>query len=123
MIVKDHHLMKHTGMWGMFHAFIHSKQYLLSSCYISSTALRPGKYKRKQDTIPFLKGFIVYWGRHLRKHAIRGSLGGSAIESLPSAHGVILESRNRVPHWAPRTELSSPSAYVSVSLCVSLMNK
>ena len=33
----------------------------------------------------------------------------------PAAQGVILESRDRVPRQAPRTEPASPSACVSVS--------
>ena len=37
--------------------------------------------------------------------------------------GMILESRDPVPHQAPCKEPASPSAYVSASLCVSLMNK
>ena len=42
---------------------------------------------------------------------------------LPSAQGVILGSWDQVPHWAPLKESSAPSAYVSASLSVSLMNK
>ena len=49
-----------------------------------------------------------------------GSLGGSAVEHLPSTQGVILESRDRVPHRAPYMEPASLSAYVSASLSVSL---
>ena len=45
-------------------------------------------------------------------------MGGSAVEHLRLAQGVILESWNRV-HREP----ASPSAYVSASLCVFLMNK
>ena len=52
-----------------------------------------------------------------------GRLGGSGIEHLPSAQGVIPESRNRVPHQTPYKESASPSACVSASLFVSLMNK
>ena len=37
----------------------------------------------------------------------------------PSAQGLILESRDRVPRRAPCMEPASPSACVSVSLCVS----
>ena len=54
---------------------------------------------------------------------IKGRLGGSAVERLPLAQGVILESQDQVPHQAPRREPASPSACVSASLCVSLMNK
>ena len=52
-----------------------------------------------------------------------GGLGGSAVEPLPSAQGVILESWDQVPHRAPCMELASPSACVSASLWLSLMNK
>ena len=44
------------------------------------------------------------------------------LKHLPSAQGVILESWDQVPHRAPCTEPASPSAYVSASLSVSLMN-
>ena len=54
-----------------------------------------------------------------------GHLGGSAVEYLPFAQVVILESWDRVPHQAPCVEPASLSAYVSASpsLCLSLMNK
>ena len=50
-----------------------------------------------------------------------GHLGGSVVERLPLARGVILESRDRVPHRAPCMDPVSPSACVSafLSLCVS----
>ena len=50
----------------------------------------------------------------------RGILGGSAVVP-PSAQGVIPE----IPllRRAPCMEPTSPSAFVSASLCVSLMNK
>ena len=38
----------------------------------------------------------------------------------PSAWDVILETQDRVPHWAPCMEPASPSACVSASLSVSL---
>ena len=38
------------------------------------------------------------------------------VEHLPLAQGVILESQDRVPHWAPYMEPASLSACVSVSL-------
>ena len=55
------------------------------------------------------------------KNANKGCLGGSAIEQLPSAQGVIPGSWNQVLHLAPCEELASPSAYgsTSLSLCVS----
>ena len=49
-----------------------------------------------------------------------GWLSGLA---LPSAQGVILETRDGVLRWAPCMEPASPSACVSASLSVSLMNK
>ena len=58
-----------------------------------------------------------------KNHTGRGSLGGSAVEHLPLAQGAILESRDRVPRQAPSLEPASPSACVSASLSLSLMNK
>ena len=52
-----------------------------------------------------------------------GRLGGSAVEDRPSAQGMILGSRDRVPHRAPCREPASPSACVSASMCGSLVNK
>ena len=52
-----------------------------------------------------------------RKH--RNPLGGSAVERLPLDQGVTPGSQNRVLHQAPRREPASPSANVSVSLCLS----
>ena len=43
--------------------------------------------------------------------------------SLPSAQGLILETWNLVPRQAPSMEPASPSAYVSASLSLSLMNQ
>ena len=50
-----------------------------------------------------------------------GCLGGSAVEHLPSAQGVIPGSGDRVPNWAPHRKPASPSAYVSA--CLSWTNK
>ena len=50
-----------------------------------------------------------------------GRLGGSMVKCLPSAQDMVLESPDRIPHWAPCMEPASSSAYVSVSM--SLMNK
>ena len=57
------------------------------------------------------------------KIPIQGHLGGAAVEHLPLAQGVILESQDGVPHRAPCMEPASLSTYISASLCVSLMNK
>ena len=58
-----------------------------------------------------------------KKMEISEHLGGSVIEPLPLAQVMIQRSQDQVLHWAPRGEPASPSAYVSASLCVSLMNK
>ena len=50
-------------------------------------------------------------------------LACSAVECLPLAQSVMLEFLDQVPHQAPRREPVSLCAYVSASLCVSLMNK
>ena len=52
-----------------------------------------------------------------------GRLGGSVVEHLPLAQGVILESGDQVPHQTPCEESASPSACVFTFLCVPLMNK
>ena len=58
---------------------------------------------------------------YISKLERRGGLGGgSVVERLPLAQGVILGSRDRVPHRVLRRESASPSAYVSASLCVCL---
>ena len=49
----------------------------------------------------------------------KGHLGGSAVEDLPLAQGVIPEPGDQVPHRAPCEEPTSPSAYVSAFLSVS----
>ena len=52
------------------------------------------------------------------KVTVVGSLGGSVVWLLPSAQGVILESGDQAPYWAPCMEPASSSACVSASLCV-----
>ena len=46
-------------------------------------------------------------------------LGGSAVEHLPSAQGVMLGSWDRVPPWASCMKPATLSAYVSASVCLS----
>ena len=46
-------------------------------------------------------------------------MGGSMVEHLPSAQGVILGFQDQASHGAPCGEPASASAYVSASLCVS----
>ena len=52
-----------------------------------------------------------------------GHLGGSVVEGLPLAQGVILETRDLVPHRAPCREPASPSACVSACVCVCVCHK
>ena len=52
-----------------------------------------------------------------------GHQSGSVVGHLPSAQVMILESQDEVPHRVPCKEPASPSACVSSSLSVSLMNK
>ena len=53
----------------------------------------------------------------------QGHLSGSVVEHLISAQGMILKSRDRVPHRAPCGEPASPFACDSTSLSLFLMNK
>ena len=50
---------------------------------------------------------------------VPGCLGGSAVEHLPSAQGVILESQDRVPHQA----LCVCGACFSLYLCLCLSHE
>ena len=49
---------------------------------------------------------------HMKRKVLE-CLSGSVVECLPSAQGMILESQDRVPHWAPCMEPAS------LSLCLS----
>ena len=69
---------------------------------------------------PMIQGVKAQQSKEL---PIRGHLGGSVVECLPLALVVIPGSWDRVPYQAPCREPASPSAYVSASLCVFLMNK
>ena len=55
-----------------------------------------------------------------RLHVSLGRLGGSGVERLPSAQGVILGSWDQVPHWASCMEPAFSSACVSASLSLYL---
>ena len=66
---------------------------------------------------------LLRCGPRNRKIFIVGRPGGAVVERLPLAQVMILGSRDRVPCRAPRMEPASPSACVSASLSVFLMNK
>ena len=57
------------------------------------------------------------------KKTSEGHLSGSMVGRLPLAQGTTLGSQDGVPHRAPWVEPASPSACVSASLPMSLMNK
>ena len=57
---------------------------------------------------------IILLGKDFLKTKTLGPLGGSAVEHLLSAQGVILESQDRVPRPAPGMEPASPSASLSI---------
>ena len=60
----------------------------------------------------------------IRNYYILGRLGGAAVECLALAQGVIPDSQDQVPHWAPCMEPASPpTACVPASLSMSLMNE
>ena len=54
------------------------------------------------------------------KNKIGGTLGGSVVQRLPLARGVILKSQDQVPRRVPCMEPASPSACLSLSLSISL---
>ena len=59
----------------------------------------------------------------VQKHSKEGQPRWRSSLAPPSAQGVILETRDRVPRQAPCMEPASPSACVSASLSLPLMNK
>ena len=73
---------------------------------------------RRQVLLPLIEGRDT----HI-KRGFLGRLGGLAVERLPLTQGVILESQDQVPHRPPCMEPASPSACISASLFLSLMNK
>ena len=66
---------------------------------------------------------LCSWGLRWAIALALPAAGGSAVEGLLWAQAVTLGSQDRVPRRAAHREPASPSAYVSASLCVSLMNK
>ena len=97
--------------------YLHSSSYNVLWNHMS-------EHLRKIFSVLFYHKLILLIGFEglfkLQKYIVLGRLGGSAVEHLPSAQGVILGSQGQVPHWAPHREPASHSACVSASLCVSL---
>ena len=78
-------------------------------------------WSSRKRYLPF--GPVVRGANEL-KHGNGGIPGWLSRLALPSAQGVILESRDRVPHQAPCLEPASPpSACASAPFSVSLMNE
>ena len=76
---------------------------------------------RFQFHMPFMKcGSSFDFPQPLKSEKTQGRLGGSAVERLPSAQGVIPGSWDQILHRAPCMEPASPSACVSASLSLSL---
>ena len=59
------------------------------------------------------------YARYIRDQ-YQGRLGGSVIEHLPLAQGMILWSWDQVPYWAPCMKPASPSACVYTFLFLSV---
>ena len=62
-------------------------------------------------------------GQSAQKTSLYGHPDGSVVECVPLAQVMILGSWDQFPHQAPLRKPASPSAYVSASFCVPLMNK
>ena len=54
------------------------------------------------------------------KKGAQGSLGGAVVWRLPLAQGAILETRDRIPHWAPEAWSLLLPLPVSLPLSLSL---
>ena len=71
---------------------------------------------------PVVNGHILWDIRRelpsLKRREFGGSLDGSAVECLPSAQGLILRSRDPVPHSAPCGETASISWFLSQQCCI-----
>ena len=110
----------------------HSRLHMVTGSDAGQLLLRKGKWSRSCCWIPgniFELEFIMRVGPLVQSILLtvslikmQGCLDGSMGECLPSAQGMVLESQDRVPHWAPCREPASPSACVSASLPLSLMN-
>ena len=87
---------------------------LVFHLYFSSLHFESWVYR----VTPF-KPRISCWSRNL----LMGCLGGSVVERLPLAQGVIPGFWDRVLPLAPCREPAFPSACVSASLCLSWINK
>ena len=77
-------------------------------------------------SVPWLVPPLCLCAHGLLNHAVLGQLGGlsGGASAFRLGHDPgVPGSRDRVPRQAPCREPASPSARVSASFCVSLMNK
>ena len=78
------------------------------------------------DFFPLWKKVYMFTAAHypfFLRFVYLGQPGWFSSLVLPSAQGMILETWDQGPRQAPCMEPASPSACVSVSLSLSLMNK
>ena len=97
----------------------HRQREKQAPCREPTVGLDPGSPRSS----PGPKAVLNCWApraAQFLKPFYQGRLGGSVLKRQPSAQGVILESRDRVLHWAACMEPASPSAYVSASLSLSV---
>ena len=92
------------------------------------TTLPDALYPQSLHTLPSARGTrmpLASWLLSAFKiQLMRNAWGGSVVERLPLAQGLIPDSQDRVPHRAPCMESASPPfACVSASLSESLKNK
>ena len=98
---RDTHVSQH---WGQVDALLHNEPFL--------------------QTLLLARHLVRRWDfRECFENNLLGHLDGSVVERLPAVQGVILETWDRVPRRAPCMEPASPSACISASLSVPLMNK
>ena len=83
----------------------------------------PGKGDVKIKGIIYPKDMIS--SKYPKDMISSGSLGGAAVWHLPLAQGVILETRDRIPHWASGAwSLLLPlPVSLPLSLSVTIINK
>ena len=73
-------------------------------------------YLRMENLVALVPNLLNNNDSNDNKNKLQGRLGGSAVECLPLAQGVILESQDQVLNWAPCME---PASLLCLSLCVS----
>ena len=111
-----------TGCWNRKKGISGETNKIWATCGVGLMGDGPRVYRSSVISTPFLQS--QNYSQHekfilKKKESLEGCLGGSVVECLPSAQGMIPGSWDRVPHRAPQREPASPSACVSAFLCVS----